>query len=252
MRFKSAVAQFRGDLSNAVRHGREAVRRDRGVPYVTGHLKDIYRTLGMPVDAQRQGREGTELFRYLNNRGDHSGLLREIRSAGGAIWKKGDWHIAALALGRARDWDQLERVFDAAGIPPTQLCWRYPYAGVPISIALHVRGRTGDAAQLLGCMQAWLGAHSRGSIRSPEYPDAALEFERAQLLALAGNRSAAVASFNRALAGGWRGVTFSPSLKAYPALDTLRELPELQKSEAELGRLLATERGELLHVSSAR
>jgi hypothetical protein len=119
---------------------------------------------------------------------------------------------------------------------------------VHIATALKERGRASEAGGLLDCAKRTIAIQDGGPVFSGYYVPMYLAALRAQVLALEGNRAAALREMKRAYQLGFY-TPLSSGLGFYPALDAFRSTPEYSALDAAFKRRTAAERAEVLRHS---
>lgn len=250
-RLLAAVARWRGDVAQAALHSRSALALDPSIPYLPALLASDYYLLGL------QNESLAILPKEL-------AFTRSVRSAGFAsnfrlsdatkVWSARDGDIAIYALGERRDWQSLLAIYAAAPTGSQLLCNDVQWQGPLFALALLKAGRSAEARDLLVCIERRLELESRSRARgaSPLHPEVSdLEFRRATLLALKGDKAGAVTWLARAVDRGWVGRPYSARLRDYPQFDVLRGDPRLPQLQRRVDANIARERSELLSTAAA-
>lgn len=257
---RGRLAEMRGDVSEAVKHVSAAARLDPQRTYTRMLLAWNYHMLGLPDRAQALA-DGEPLYTRLAVSSQRTALLAELRKSGAAVWESRDADVAIAALAEARDWRSLSRLYDEWRRIPQDGCFDVFAGGVTahrrasammgpsFAVALRSVGRTKEAAALLACLKSSLARHSGGPIRHYSQSQPVVEFMRAQILALEGDRAQAMQAISRAIDVGWRG-WFTTRLSGYPAFDSLQSSQEFRQLQARLDRLLAIDRAKTLRLEA--
>ncbi|MBA3576608.1 MAG: TIR domain-containing protein [Sphingomonas sp.] len=248
---RSELAALTGDLSAAVHHSQRALKLDPDDPFAAPTLAWIYHRLAMP-DLAQEFAAGAPLYSRLFYTARYAELLSEIRRAGAAVWANPDAATAISLLGHARDWPTLNRLYDGRPGTVAHLCYQMgvpsvrtdPLIALNFAVSLSKAGRTEEAAQLVGCIKRRVADQARSPVRSPHFSPSSLAFYSAQILAIEGQRPAALGELERAIRLGWVGPW--PSLRSYPAFEGMAQDAAFNQLQRKLDNSIARERDELL------
>lgn len=253
---RGRFAEMRGDLSKAVEHATLARQLDPQMNYTGLLLGWYYHMLGLGDRSQEFG-ESEPLYTRLLWAGREDALIAEVRKAGINALEQPDSDVAVAALGRARDWPGLVRIYDiwkrsahegcvdTSGGGVTAARRRAAMVPLQFTAALRALGRTKDAAALLGCVKRNIDRQSGDPIRHYSLSAATTAFIEAQMLAMQGQNGPALEALRRAVDKGWRG-WHSTRIDSYPALDGLRSHDEFNQIQRRLDQLIAADRSEVL------
>lgn len=250
-RMRGEIAGFyRGDFSEAVKLLRWGMRIDPETPLARENLAWSYEKVGLSKEAAEAGKR-LPLYSRLWVSGDHHRLLSQAREDGPKIWQQPDPEFAIEALSLSRDWTTIERIFDGHRAGFQSVCegfgsWKMQL-GIGVAQAMKIRGRSGESARLLGCIQQSLSRQGRGTARSFAMTNGALDVLWAQVHALEGRPQRAFPRLDKAIRGGIR-TTYGRGLSEYPAFDAFKTSPDYARIDAHLKRLIAAERAEVLRV----
>ncbi|HEV2078809.1 MAG TPA: TIR domain-containing protein [Allosphingosinicella sp.] len=249
-RFRSSKAVYAGDLSEAVRQGRLAVKLAPTIPFVRSYLEGLYAVLGLPQLIEWEAPERNRVISWMVAKGQKAGLRDTLREQGADVWKSRDAGLALAVLAEAREWALISQIYKGRWARAVDLCDsadRTTSSGmIQVIVALLHTGQREDALQLMSCYENYLLLQAQGPYRSPFYGQAELSFRQAQLLALRGRTEQALAALEQAVTLGWRGYPHSAQLASYPALDSLRPNPAYARVQRRLDRFIAAERDEVL------
>jgi TolB-like protein/tetratricopeptide (TPR) repeat protein len=242
---RSIIAEKRGDLSEAVRHGEAAWRRSPDLPDNNARLARAYSMLGLRERASAILPKETEPLHRQITAGQRREAAATAAALGPRFWvdRPIGWRAAEVLAGERR-WRDLTRLYDTRFTRPQEFC---SYAaggwaglGVPFIVALRETGRRSEADVILQCtasgVEAW--------VRSGDHPPSAWFFS-AQVAALQGDTDRALDALDQALAASWQGEHLSPDLSDYPALASLSEEPRFRAARDRLRRDLSRERAEV-------
>src|SRR5206468_3499653 len=96
------------------------------------------------------------------------------------------------------------------------------------------------------CLRNRLSIEARQKARAPSANFGDFEFDQATLAAFDGNKDAALHWLDQAVARGWLGRPYSPSLSDRPQFDALRSDPRLAALQARIDGKIAQERAKVL------
>lgn len=248
------VARMRGDLAEAERRTREA-HRIKPNPELATSLLILYQPSWLNMPEKVRGLDvvkGSEMFPRLVRSGENQAELRQVRSEGSDLWSKPWEELYIFALAAARDWQHLEKLYNARPDLMSRLCEHSNRTIVPIAmiVTLNARGRRDEATSLFRCLRQRLRREGSGPWAAAP-SEGYLAFSEAQLLSISGDRTGALRALDRAVDKGWRGMSTSSKLSDYPALDPLRSSPDYSRIQARLSRILASQRQELLRSEAA-
>ena len=243
---RSQIAWIRGDLSEAVRHSEAVLRLDREVISASPIQAFLYHDLGLFARAASLA-VGEPRFRLFVT-GRYKDLAQRARTEG--LWGQSSTFLSMDSLAFARDWAAIERLYDSRPKASRDLCSHEdgPMFLVHIATALKERGRASEAGGLLDCAKRTIAIQDGGPVFSGYYVPMYLAALRAQVLALEGNRAAALREMKRAYQLGFY-TPLSSGLGFYPALDAFRSTPEYSALDAAFKRRTAAERAEVLRHS---
>jgi tetratricopeptide (TPR) repeat protein len=238
------------DLALAIPEGDKAYSLDPTLPDLQRNLMSQYFTVGLQDPALKDVSDAfLPLAKPFYSRNSAT-LEARIRTSGVLLWGVRDWDIGLYQLAIAHDWAALNRLYDSRLKPPQKLCFgdfdraqETVEAFVP---ALRGAGRRADADVLLACLRTRLSIEARQKARAPSANFGDFEFDQATLAALDGNKDAAVHWLDQAVARGWLGRPYSPSLSDRPQFDALRSDPRLAVLQARIDRTVAQQRAKVL------
>lgn len=244
LRFTGFLARARGDISGAIAAEHAGLARDPGLPYVANWLVKEYHLLGLPRQALAIGQtRGEGRFRQLWLGGDRQGLQRLARSAPAALLTAPDAAEAIFALGAMRDWPVLRRLLDLEPGSLNDLCLSQGVLVPQLIIALRETGQGDQSRRLIECMRRNVDRALPMTMRSPDEDPGRLEYRKASVLALSGDRSA-IDWLERAVKRGWLGQYFSSQLKDWPQFDALRGDQRIAQLQRQIDAVIARERTE--------
>lgn len=251
-RLLAAVARWRGDLGEAAAHSRAALALDPNIPYLPALLSADYHLLGMQREALAVLPKELAFTQAVRTRK----FARDFRlSDAPRVWTAPDGQMVIHALGARRDWQSLVAIYAAAPADRELLCedvrWPWPI----LALALQKSGRSAEARELLACIEKRLDLESRSHARLvyPLQPEASdLEFRRATLLALKGDKARAIGWLSKAVDRGWVGRPFSTSLQDYPQFDVLKGDSRLDELQRKVDAKVAAERRQTLRTAAKR
>ena len=209
------IATWQADPSAVIRHGRmmlatEQVRHQ--------HLRlaiaaPLY-TLGQGLEAAKALLSSQDMHATYY-RGDLERLRSIIAARGANIWKSRDAGFAFRQLAGLREWPALAQLYDSRGFTLPEFCEKRPDDAVPFVLALRAQRRPDEAQRVLGCLRQRLSVELRNTARLPQDWPGDLEFRRASVAALDGDRAGAVRWLERAVSRGWLGQPYSSRLTDY-------------------------------------
>ncbi len=252
-RFRSAISARQGDLSGMIMHLRAALALDPDLP-IRFRLSHEYNVLGLHDLASQVAQPGkAESLYLLLYQGQRQKLLDTVRKAGPAVWDASDQDLdaATFALQSSRDWPRLVALYDSRPAYRANFCSQLPWIDIEFVQALRFAGRTADSERMERCEENWLARQTAEPIGNPDLTVGLLDFERASLLAVKGDRAGALQIIDRAIGNGWRGFS-SSNLSDYSAFDSIRSTPQFQAAQARLNRIIAEERQEVLTDEARR
>lgn len=234
-----------GDLSEALRFTKLAMKADPEVPQADQTLAWTYAVLGFSDQARAAATTLPPYTRLFI--GDIPAAAEAGRRDGAAIWRQPDPDVVIRALAIGRDWSAIERLFDADPERFRLVCrdmrnWNVQM-GLDLLAALRERGRSADARSYRDCLADLLRKSGAGSIRSPYLDSASLNSLWAQLKALEGQPSQAFALLEKAVAGGQR-TKIGTGLAHFPAYDRFRSTPAYVRVDRTLKQVVAREAAE--------
>jgi hypothetical protein len=207
---------------------------------------DLYHLVGLEQRAQIDvPSEFARLARPFYT-GDANSLDAQIRSSGADLWRLPDSEIGFFRLAAVHDWTMLNRLYDARPAAPQQLCVHDLEAAQATVPALRAAGREGDAQALLSCLRNRLAIEARQKARSWYQYWGDFEYNQATLAALSGDGPAALRWLDQAVARGWLGRPYSPSLSDRPQFDAFRSDPRMAAVQARIDRTIAQQRAKAL------
>lgn len=238
-RLLASLYRLDGNLSEAVRWGRQTIALDPLSPFNRLMLASVLRELGLDGPAERELERARELgnrtwaayYDYHMLRGEYSETMRFADSARA----DGDLRADGLA-GAARLWagdiegaHTLLRKVDDAVLPIDG--WR---AAPTIAHVMLLSGDTARAEELLDLASQDIPAAPRDVLVGPLLD--------AQVAAVRGDAESAAASLRRATELGWRGPRW---IRSSPVYDRVRADSAFAAALAEQERLVARERREV-------
>jgi TolB-like protein len=243
--FMMQIAMMRADLSETIAQGRKMLAPER--------VRHQYFRLFLAAPLYTLGRadEASRVLLPMQNlhvpyyRGDLQLLRRNIAERREGLWKRPDSVLAFVHLARLHDWNALAWLYDRRNLSVAEFCERRPNDAVPFVLALRAKGRAHEGQILLGCLRDRLALEFRNHARLPQDWPGDLEFRRAGLSALDGNRPDALGWLDRAVSRGWLGQPYSSRLTDYPQFDGLRADPRFAQLQRRIDVRIARERAEL-------
>lgn len=245
--FLMQIAHWQGDWSGVIMHGRAAIER-RGMRhdfFLRSMAADLY-ALGFGTEAASILPSRLAEFHAPYYAGDLIRLRRNIERHGPMIWTMTDGGLAFAHLAALRDWSTLTKLHDRRPFGRDRFCLGWPDLMPPFALALRATGRAREANTILDCLRHRLGIESRQKSRVPPAWPADLEFNRATLGALEGDREGALRWLDRAVARSWAGQPYSSRLTDYPQFDAIRADPRFATLQRRIDARLARERAELI------
>jgi TolB-like protein len=240
------------DLALAIPEGDKAYSLDPTLPDLQRNLMSQYFTVGLEDPALKDVPDAFVPLAKPFYSHNTATLEAQIRTSGVLLWSLRDWDIGLFQLAIAHDWTALNRLYDSRPKPPRKLCFgdfdraqETVEAFVP---ALRAAGRRADADVLLACLRNRLSIEAGQKARAPSANLGDYEFDQATLAALDGKKEAAVHWLDQAVARGWLGRPYSPSLSDRPQFDALRSDPRLAASQARIDRTIAQQRAQVLSI----
>lgn len=241
---RSATAWMGGNLSEAVRQTESVARMQPELISSIPTLPLLYRDLGFFGRAEALARGEPRLRLYAA--GKYRDLAEKVKSERPA-GQPHEW-LAIQVLALTRDWPALQRFYNRRTEAARDICSADrvgPNGLIHFATALKSSGRDREAAQLLGCVKKLVALQSRGSFRSPYFPEMHLAELRAQVLALEGNGAGAFREINRAFELGiW--MPHSLGLSYLPTFDRYRSTRAYAELDARFKRRTAVERQQVL------
>lgn len=245
-RFRGNTLGLTGDLSGSLVARLRALALDRELPYQHEWLAIGLHLLGLDEQAARYTPPLSRYFQLFV--ADNRGALRaRVLRDGPRAWSANGIEPAVFSLARARDWPTIARFYDVRPANQRDLCVTQPRFTPFIAMALHFQNRTQESGRLLSCLQRTFDAQYKTRYRSPEASPGELEMWQASLLALRGD-SRAFAWLDKAIARGWMGQYFSPSLSDWPQFDRLRGNARYTEIQQKIDSRIAKERIETLRA----
>lgn len=232
-------------ISSAIAEGEKALALDPTHPDIRRDLVAFYHMVGLGERATKYASSTLHLAEPFF-RGDSNALTAEIRSSASNVWNMPDSGFGFFHLARARDWTNLNRLYDQRPIAADQLCFRNLDAAQAIVPALRAAGRQSDQRSLQDCLRNRLAIESRQKSRFWYSYAGDFEFDQATLAALDGNGPKALGLLKQAVERGWLGRPYSSKLTDSPQFDALRADPEFSALQSRIDRKIARERSEIL------
>lgn len=246
------IYAWHGDLSSVVAYGRAGMK--------SGAMQrhdDFLRIFASALHATGFGKEaalvlpsGFRQFHSPHYAGDKARLRRNIDGIGSRIWTAKDGGFAFTHLAAVRDWAPLVRLYAQRPARQKEFCEQWWASASPFVLALRARGQPDESEPLLQCMRERLAVELRNKARRPEAWPGDLEFQRASLAALTGDRTGALQWLDRAVSRGWLGQPYSSRLTDYPQFDALRADARLAALQRRVDARIARERDELERESA--
>ena len=240
---RADLAFDRGDLSEALKWRRAASGDLRG-PEI-GHL---YAALRMSERARSAVPAVEARIQDLFHARDLAGMQRAVQKQGPGLWTlPGDAWFAAMLFNASGRSDLTYALYSERFPTPQAFCaWatKSPEAAASFAYALIKAGQPGPAKTILDCseppIRRWLGT---GFMKNYN------EIELAQIAALRGQREAALAGIERAVANGWMGQhTTLSDLRLHMAFESLFAEPRFRVAAARVDGAVEHERREALAV----
>jgi TolB-like protein len=240
-RFMAIIARARDDLSAAAAADRAAMK-DPKTPYVAEWLAREYALLGLrdraaAVAPRRNG------FQRLFVAGQWDELRRSALEAGTQAWSDPDVDFAIFALGAARDWNGLARLYRSRNAAFADYCNADPHSVPVLVLALNATGERPAAKRLWDCAMQRSRTAMSMKFSSPNAEPGRLQFRIASLLAVAGDKRA-MDWLTQAVQRGWLGQYYSPRLSDWPQFDGLRADPRYAALQKRIDATIARERAE--------
>jgi hypothetical protein len=98
----------------------------------------------------------------------------------------------------------------------------------------------------MNCLRERLAIETAQKAAGPAAYFGDYEYDQATLAALSGNSGAALSWLEQAVAKGWMGRPYSPSLTDRPQFDALRSDPRLAALQAKIDHAIAEQRAQVL------
>ena len=238
------------NLSAAIAEGDKAHSIDPSLPDLRLNLMSLYFTLGLEERAPKDLPEAFGRLAKPFYAGDTNALDARIRAIGTGLWGLPDREIGFFHLAAIHDWTTLNRLYDARPGPAQQLCFGESEAAMisteVLIPAVRAAGRQRDVAALMDCLRERLAIEMRQRAAGPAAYFGDYEYDQATLAALSGNRGAALSWLEQAVAKGWMGRPYSPSLTDRPQFDAFHADPRLAALQAKIDRAIAEQRAEVL------
>ena len=244
--FMIQIACWQADPSAIVDHGRRMLKQER----VRHQLFRLY--VASAMHALGRSEEAVKTLLPMQDlhtpyfAGDRRQLEANIARAGARLWKRADGGLAFHYLASRRDWRALSQLYDQRGPGWEGYCEEARAGLVPIVLALRAQGRTAEAGQALDCLRRRLAVELRNTARLPQDWPGDLEFRRASLAALDGERGLAAGWLDKAVRAGWLGLPNSGRIADYPQFDGLRADPRIAEAQRRVDATIARERRELM------
>ena len=244
--FLMFIAQWQADWSGVIVHGRAGIERGamRHAYFLRSMAANLH-ALGFGAEAASILPSGLTDFHAPFYSGNFERLRSNIERQGPRIWTMKDGGFAFVHLAALRDWNALASLHDRRPFGQERFCLGSPELTPPLVLALRATGRDRETSGLLDCLRRRLAVESRQKARLPYAWPADLEFQRATLSALEGDRAGALRWLERAVARGWAGQPYSSRLADYPQFDLLNGDPKLADLQNKVRQRLARERAEL-------
>lgn len=239
------VATWQADPSAVIAYGRTALARDR----VRHQILRLF--LAAALNALGQGQQAAAVLLPMQDlqasyyRGDVDRLRRNIAAQDTQLWKRIDGSFAFVHLAAGRDWPTLVGLYDERGSTFDEFCMQRSNDAVPFVLALRAQGRADEAGRVLDCLRKRLAVELRNKGRHPVGWPGDLEFQRAGLAALEGDRDGAMRWLDRAVDRGWLGQPYSSRLADYPQFDGVRADPRLAPLQQRIDAKIAKESREV-------
>jgi adenylate cyclase len=240
------VESYRGDFSESARLTDLALKLDPEVPQADLSAGWYYFMLGLHDRAAAASKQLPRYTRLLVS-GEHELLLREVRSAGPAVWKEPDPEAAIAALAIARDWDAIVALHDSNRAAVAALCDdpEQVAPAIALAAALKAKGRSADNRRLLQCVRALLDRHGKGRVRSAYLPACGVDLTWAEVHALEGRSDLAFPLLERSVNRCIRA-PYGRGILAFEAFDALKNDPRYARLDARLKQLIARDRAEAM------
>jgi TolB-like protein/tetratricopeptide (TPR) repeat protein len=246
------VATWRADPSAVIAHGRLMLAREpvRHL-YFRLFAAAAFHALGHSRQAATTLLSSQQLYGPYYA-GDEERLRRNIARAGAKVWNSPEGSFAFVRLANNRDWPSLVRLFDGRDFTFAEFCEQWPNVAAPFAMALRSQGRANQANQVLGCLRNRLAVELRNKARLPQEWPGDLEFRRASLSALDGDREGALRWLDRSVSRGWMGQPYSSRLTDYPQFDALLADRRFGALQRRVDARIARERAELASESGLK
>ena len=244
-RFLATIARDHADLSAAAMHDALAFSLDKDMPaYVPENLANELALLGLRDRASaawpHPGGYGSLLVA-----GRFDELARKAVIDGPRAWSDPAPDIALFALGRARDWDDLARLYRARTPRFADYCNEDPHSVPLLILALRATGDMAEAERLRRCATSRLDREAGMKWASPNAEPGRLEFRRAALLGAVGDKRG-LEWLDKAVQRGWMGQYYSADLGDWPQFDAFRSDPRYAAIQNRINATIARERAEVL------
>jgi hypothetical protein len=241
---RADLAFDRGDLSEALRQHRLASGALKGAE--VGH---IYGALRLPDRARAAVPASEARIQDLFHARDLPGMQRAVQKQGPGLWTMpGDAWFAAMLFNASGRSDLTYGLYSERFPTPQAFCaWatKSPEAAASFAYALIKNGQAEPAKTILDCseppIRRWFGT---GFMKNYN------EIELAQIAALRGQREAALAAIERAVANGWMGQhTGLSDLRLHMPFESLFAEPRFRVAAARVDGAVEHERREALAVA---
>jgi TolB-like protein len=243
-RLRALISHPGANISESLREANLGWKIDQALPDLRELMLIDYNIIGLGERAPAAASERVRFSKLFYAR-DYSGLENKIRQSGANAWKATDGDVAFFYLASVHDWRSLAYLFDHRPGTVRELCLLRVRAAYAVAHALRASGRRNDFLTLLHCLRVRNDLELRQAAGPPDRYAGDVEFDRAQIAALEGNKSGALQWLDRAVAAGWVGRPNSGRLEGYPQFDFVRGEPRLAAIQRRIISSLAKERGEV-------
>lgn len=243
-RFMATIARSQADISKTVAAIRAQIRADPNLPNQPEWLGREYRLLGLSAEALGVLPRENAYDRMLAA-GDTDALRRKVVSDGQRAWRDPATDMGMFALGAMRDWAPFLHLYRTRPALYADSCNAVPVIGPTIVLALRNGGQLEEARHLHVCLERRTNMELGMKYAAPAAWPGALEYRKAALLAIAGDRRA-LDWLSTAVDRGWRGQYFSTRLSDWPAFDPFRNDQRYASIQKRIDAAIARERAEVL------
>ncbi|MEO5578727.1 MAG: BTAD domain-containing putative transcriptional regulator [Sphingomicrobium sp.] len=245
-RFLSGINHWKGQISRAIAQGKAGLAKDPTLPDLRLQMAINNQIIGLTKHAPTGLPVAYTQFMDPFYSRDFTSLRRKMMIAGPRLWDAPDGHYAFFQLAASRDWAQLTALYGSRQIPIGEMCEKQPVQIVAVAMALREQGRARESTGILQCIRQRVFVEARMRSRNPFRVAGSLEFDRATLFGLDGNRADALRFLKRAIDQGWLGRPYSSQIGNYSQFDLLKGDRRVAPLQQRIDETLARERAAVL------